>query len=502
MKLRGTRAWALPFLTTLLTALCIPSRSYATELPVLGISVCFCIPWGLCPCEKPDEPRNTGPGDSFNNRDRYGPGRRGDSEAEKEERRLREHEKRRDQERRQQAIRQEEERIRTANILRQQAWADYRVNQEKAADAHRVAQAILHSCYVLEGQYQERAALKPDFGQTPVPLPSLSAASQPATAQEIALARIQGLASAHSAHSAQSSWAEPVVSPSGLPFQTPRMSVDWQQLAAVTDQYLEAKERITHFANYGTERRALVDVSAVLIEVADEHFASGEAALGTANVSTARRLLDTAVDFGSAFVPPVSMALDVVQLGLGIDIFTGEPLSKWDMGLLVADLVAFGCNKAFTKTAAVLTKIAAKEGNAARLAKPWLGYIHKADEAALSLLPSELLHKNSVKVGEWSDEVLAYLTKDAKISPPRSKRVRQYEKIGGFEQAKLDLERLAGSLKITQKESSNPTKKVFVAVFPNGIRVTARNVSRHGDPTLEIAFPDSQNTIKVRYHEL
>jgi hypothetical protein len=491
MRLTRCQAWLLRLMLGLVPMLAMPQSAQAIEVPGLGIRVCLCFPYVVCPCpDEPDLPAGSGPAPipGSRERDRYAPGRTEPSAEEQQRRRQEEEQRERGRQQRERDARREQDDI-------NRAWRDYRVDMDKAPAAHAIAQVVQHHRDVLRGQYAERAAFKAEFGQNHAWSPSTKSAALAEATQDVAQARVHQQTSGQSAHRSEDQYCQPVLGPSGRAFQTPPTSIDWQQLADATDQYTDAKLRLPQFSNYHDERQALLNVSAVLIEIADDHFATGETVLGTQNVTTLRHLLDTAVDFGIAFSPPVSMAWDAIQLATGSNLLTGEPLTKWDAGLLLTDLVAFGCTKAFTKTARALVKVAARQGDATRLAKPWLNYISKADEAARMLVPKDYRIGANTALGEQVDQVLEYLASESKPSISQKGRIHQREKSGGFAQAKIDFYKLAEDRQVTVKDTG-----LMVSSLADGTSINARPFSRSGAPTLEIQFSRSK-VWKIRYHD-
>lgn len=111
--------------------------------------------------------------------------------------------------------------------------------------------------------------------------------------------------------------------------------------------------------------------------------------------------------------------------------------------------------------------------------------------------PNFITNKDETPEGKNVKEKVNDLLKDAKPGRETKGKTDQYEKDGGFDQAKKDYDHLNPE---NSKEIDTAYGKGHTGVLEDGSKVNVRPGSTQGEPTLEIQFPNGK-TIKIRYGE-
>lgn len=119
----------------------------------------------------------------------------------------------------------------------------------------------------------------------------------------------------------------------------------------------------------------------------------------------------------------------------------------------------------------------------------------KIFESAGSKIPHKLVSTEETEEIKRYKSILEEILSNAK--PGRettTKKFKQYEKEGGFEQATKDFEKLN-----PQNIKVIPNKGLR-GILPDGTAINVRNTSYSGSPTLEIYNPANKTTLKIRYN--
>lgn len=170
------------------------------------------------------------------------------------------------------------------------------------------------------------------------------------------------------------------------PFYTPKTTLEGDQLHNLNNYKNRVQDMVySDTSDHKDLKQSMVDFADLNLQMADQNFVKGFASEGWHNLFTARKTLDSMVDFtsGAAFVRDVGIVMT------GYNIVAGEEVGDFErsvtLGMLFLPAAASGTIKTTAKIAKFLNKVAKKGGR----------HADKADEMVKSIRRSDHRHKDS-----------------------------------------------------------------------------------------------------------